>query len=138
MNAIEKRIEELKAELKVIQENYLAISKQKQVLKENIKSKLYQIKVIENSQKIVPVDLLERDINICIDFIRKNKSVTSKQLVDHLNLTLMGQEVRWSRTLNTVDFSNRMGNYLKNRGEIIFDINGKGEKGRRTTIWEIR
>jgi seryl-tRNA synthetase len=138
MNAIEKRIEELKAELKVFQEQYLTVSKQKQVLKENIKSKLYQIKVIENSQKIVPVDLLERDINICIDFIRKNKSVTSKQIVDHLNLTLMDQEVRWSRTLNTVDFSGRMGNYLKNRGEIIFDPKGVGEKGRRTTIWEIR
>ena len=140
MNAVEQEIEKLKLELKSFQTQYVDVSAEKRRLKYKIQCKLQEIVGLEKSQRLVPPNLVERDIELCIAFIRKNKQVTSKQLIDYLNVALIGQELRWpaNKPLDSNYFMSRVGSYLKKLIHVGFDSNGKGEGGRKTTIFYIK
>lgn len=140
MNKVEQEIEKLKIELGEFQKKHLIVSKEKNQLKYKIQCKLKEIEKLKKLDIIPKNDLFSRDMELCISFIRKHKEVTSKQLVDYLNEVLTGLELRWqaNKPLDSNHFMSRIGVYLKEQYTIGFDINGKGEGGRRTTIWYIK
>ncbi len=73
-----------------------------------IKDTAYKIdKLTEKSLRINPAIVLKnRDISICLSFIKENRRVTSKQLIDHLNNQLIDKDKRW-KTVFKIYFNRR-------------------------------
>jgi hypothetical protein len=137
-----KKIEELKNELQQYQKDYIKISAERRFLKKIILSTLKNIDNLEPKSVFfnIHAKLIYRDVDLCVDFIRENSSVTSTQLITYLNTILTDLEKRWpeDKPLDGNYFMARVGNKLKLDSRIRYEKNGIGMAGKKTTIWEIK
>ena len=135
MNKIEilkKEISKLNKELKEHQ------SKCKQI-QNRIRQKNYFINTLNIPKiKVKPTTILDRDVNICLDFIKQNSGCTSRQICDHLNKELRIEFKRWKSELYTNKFMSMMGQYIEKNNEIISELSVAGTPTRRTKIWKIK
>lgn len=130
-------INKIKEELIRDQAEYLEVSKRKRQLKSGIKSRLEQIKKLESVTYNPHNNLIYRDLDLCVDYIRKNVKVTSGELIQYLNVVLNGKELRWpvNKPLDSNFFMGRIGTKLKEDKRIRYSSSTSGKK---TTIWEIK
>ena len=131
-------IEKLKAELGEYQAEHILVAKRKIYLRSRIDGLVKRIDSLEVKHGHVHpnMDLIIRDINLCINYIKNNTDVTSKLLVTHLNVQLMGERKRWeeNKPLDANFFMGRIGTHLKKDSRIVFEKNTKG----RGTVWFIQ
>lgn len=102
-----------------LQKELRTVSAKRKSLKERIKN---QINIIESLKEPVEkyihpnTDLINRDFDLCYAFIKSNKRVTSRQIIDMLNIELEHQIKRWPRLLDGNLFMGKVGNTLLQRG----------------------
>lgn len=131
MNPIDYQINKLKE----YQKEMVLLNKRKVLIASLIKE---QVEIIESLKEpiIKPINetsiLCNRDIEICRDFIIKNKRVSSRQIMDHLNQQLEGQTTRWKNKLDGNTFMSYMGRKLEYIAKRTTDENNK-----KLNYWEI-
>jgi len=131
MNPLDYQINKLKE----YQKEMVLLNKRKVLIANLIKE---QVQIIESLKEptIKPINetsiLCIRDIEICHDFIIKNKRVSSRQIIDHLNQQLEGQVTRWKNKLDGNTFMSYMGSKLYNISKRTTDENNK-----KLNYWEI-
>ena len=131
MNPIDYQINKLKE----YQKEMVLLNKRKVLIANLIKE---QVEIIESLKEpaIKPINetsiLWNRDIEICRDFIIKNKRVSSRQIIDHLNIELEGQTTRWKNKLDGNKFMSCMGRKLEYIAKRTTDENNKN-----LNYWEI-
>ena len=131
MNPIDYQINKLKE----YQKEMVLLNKRKVLIANLIKD---QVEIIESLKEptIKPINetsiLSNRDIEICRDFIIKNKRVSSRQIMDHLNDQLEGQVTRWKNKLDGNTFMSYMGRKLEYIAKRTTDENNK-----KLNYWEI-
>lgn len=131
MNPLDYQINKLKE----YQKEMVLLNKRKVLIANLIKE---QVEIIESLKEpaIKPINetsiLSNRDIEICRDFIIKNKRVSSRQIIDHLNQQLEGQTTRWKNKLDGNTFMSYMGRKLEYIAKRTTDENNK-----KLNYWEI-
>lgn len=124
--------------LKQYQDEMKNIVKKRNKLKELIKKQVEIVESLQNKEVFInpSTSLISRDVDLCLDFIRVNKQVTSTQIIEYLNTQLEHQYVRWPKKLDSNKFMSYMGYYLNEY--CIKKITLAGNGGRRTTQWELK
>jgi len=105
---------------------------QSELNKLNTRKKQLSIKIINQSNLIdnikaeitKPISYIARDVDLAIDFINKKKSVTSRQIIEHMNLILKNQYTRW-KVLDGNTFMGTLGKYIKDQYNITYHKNDK-------------
>jgi len=132
-------IEKHKAELKEFQDELKLVYQRKRYLVSMIEN---TVKIIDELESPVIISapttsqvLWNRDMRICVDFIEKHERVTSRQIIDHLNMNLKNLSTRWKNELDGNLFMNYMGKRLSENQRIK---SYKDPDKKTITWWEIK
>jgi len=134
------------SKLKDLQTELISTNKRKVLLVELIKKQSIIVDSL-SEPKIKYVnpnaDLICRDVDICIAYIAKHGKVPSRELVDHLNIELEDQFVRWpikrgNKKIDSSLFSSRMAIYLKEHHTIGYCTENLPGTQRKSTFWYLK
>jgi len=130
-----KNVEELKNKMSLLVKERASHKRKINTLDIEIKDIARKIDNLKEPKSIYVnpnSDLISRDIDICLDYIKLNKKCTTKELIDTLNQKLIGCDIRWKRKLLSAEFMTKVGKYIK--PHTFWDNN----QGKSSTIWQYK
>jgi len=105
---------------------------------ENATTRIAKLSYKPNADRLRINSLINRDMTLCIDYIKKYKKMPTREIIDLLNNELKDKETRWKGDLDSNRFMTYMGKYLKNEMFIGMEKNIDPISKRKTTYWYIK